>query len=70
MKKYVRSATKLTDTEKLYKLIDFLKHEGVSDWTMLDFLLYNMSSQEGIEKMKELAEQCDVDVEEFWDSIG
>jgi len=70
MKKYIRSTRTLSDAEKLHKLVYFLRDEGVSYWTMLDFLLSEMSSQEGIEKMKELAAQCDVDLEEFWDSIG
>lgn len=68
MKRYIRSST--SKTEKLRRMIDFLSEEGVDEHTMLSFLIDEMTSDEGIEKMTKLADECDVDLEEFWDSFN
>lgn len=68
MKKFIKSST--SNTRKLHQMIDFLSEEGVDEHTMLSFLIDEMTSDEGIEKMKKLADECDVDLEEFWERFN
>ena len=67
MKRYVRAS--IGPTEKLHKLIDYLMHEGVDEHTILEFFLDTMDSEKCIEMMKTLAEECDVDLAEFWEDL-
>lgn len=53
--------------EELHELVEYLSFEGISEHTMLEFLFDNMTAQEGIDKMKQLADECDVSLEEFYD---
>lgn len=60
MKRMVK-ASKLNTTEKLRKFVDFLSDEGVSEHTMLEFFFDSMTSDECLDMMKKLADECDVD---------
>lgn len=67
MKRYKKDT--IGKAHLLSLLIDYLQDEGISEHTMLEFLIDDMLSEEGIEKMKRLAEECDVDLEEFWEDF-
>ena len=67
MKRYKKDT--IGKAHLLSLLIDYLQDEGVTEHTMLSFLIDEMNSEEGIEKMQKLAEECDIDLEEFWEDF-
>ena len=68
MKRYVKAS--IGPTEKLRKLVAYLNDEGVNDHTMVEFFFENIDSEKCIEMMKTLAEECDVDLAEFWEDLA
>ena len=61
----IKASSKGT-TEKLYDLIEFLEDEGVDVETILDKFLRYLPSDKSLELMKELAEECDVDLTDLY----
>ena len=66
MKRVIKASRKMGPTEKLHKLVDYLKSEGVTEYTMLEFFFDNLMSEDCYEMMKQLADECDVDLEDFY----
>lgn len=67
MKRYIKAS--IGPTEKLRKLVAYLNDKGVDEHTMVEFFFDNMDSEKCIEMMKALAEECDVDLAEFWEDL-
>lgn len=65
MKRIIRASKELGATERLHRFIDNLQDEGVDEHSMFDFLLDNMTSEEGLKLMKKLADLSDVDYSEW-----
>lgn len=66
MKRVVRSATRTlrTDRDKLSDLIDLLDDHSVSEHTMLTHFFDYLPPAESIEILKDLAKECDIDLDE------
>lgn len=69
MKRVVKASNTMTVTEKLHKLVDFLQEEGVSEHTMLEFFFDNLYSEDCYKMMIKLADECDVDLDDFYNYI-
>lgn len=48
------------------ELIRYINREGVSEHDLIEFFYDNISSTEMIKMMKQLADECDIDLDEFY----
>lgn len=68
MKKKVIKASSNFDSpaREASELIRFLNREGVDEHTMIEFFYDNTPADEMIKLLKQLADECDIDLDDFY----
>lgn len=63
----IQSSTKYdSPAREASELIRYLSEEGVDEHTFVEFFLDTIPSEEMIDMMKKLADECDIDLDDFY----